>query len=490
MSLTEDQSAILRSIRDNRYTDVKASHAIGKTFTAGVAANWWYDCWDEHIVYITAPTWPQALGLTFKQVKRQRRARKLHGRILETGRVLDTDPLKEPAHFIRALNAETGEGFQGEHSAPILVIVEEAVGVPHYIFEAIGGLMTHPDCRVLAIANPTDEANDFGKACENLQHNVLSISALSHVNIIAELNCEKPPYPDAVRLQWLYEMLESETERVPELTDDAFEFWALPAIQAALHGQPITDQSERWFYLPTAYFQGRVLGEFPTQADQQVIPKGWLKAQETLEPITADIPEIGCDVARFGDDRTGIGTRRGPCVYQLRELRKMDNLVIESELRDEALFAARLWRGDQWWASASAEDRIAMAKKIPIKIDVTGGLGTGPYDHLKSEGYNVIAVNSSQKAVNQEQYPNKRSELWFDTRDRAKEHRLDLSRIPKEMRDKLIRELSSPKYSVKSGKKTVEEKSEMKKRLGVSPDLADTVNLAFATGATRSWNFS
>src|ERR1043165_5161578 len=63
VQLTPDQDAMLQSILDNRRTLVKASHSVGKTFTAAVAASWWYDCWTRHIAYVTAPTWPQALGL-------------------------------------------------------------------------------------------------------------------------------------------------------------------------------------------------------------------------------------------------------------------------------------------------------------------------------------------------------------------------------------------------------------------------------------------
>src|SRR5688500_1306695 len=60
VELTPEQEEMLRAIRDNRRVAIKASHAIGKTFTAAVAACWWYDCWPKHIVYVTAPTWPQA----------------------------------------------------------------------------------------------------------------------------------------------------------------------------------------------------------------------------------------------------------------------------------------------------------------------------------------------------------------------------------------------------------------------------------------------
>ena len=60
---------------------------------------------------------------------------------------------------------------------------------------------------------------------------------------------------------------------------------------------------------------------------------------------------------------------------------------------------------------------------------------------------------------------------------RAQEHRLDLSRLPKALRQRLERELSTPKYEA-PGQKIVETKKTIKKRLGVSPDLADGANIA------------
>src|SRR5579862_1970217 len=108
--LTEAQQEMLRSLVTHRRTAAKASHAVGKTYVAALAACWWYDCWPEHIVYITAPTWKQALGLTFKTIARLRRKHQLPGRILETGLIRDEDPYRAGAHFIRALNAATGEG--------------------------------------------------------------------------------------------------------------------------------------------------------------------------------------------------------------------------------------------------------------------------------------------------------------------------------------------------------------------------------------------
>jgi len=471
VTLTPDQDEMLQSILENRYTLVKASHAVGKTFTAAVAESWWFDCWSQHIGYITAPTWEQSFGLTFKQLKSLRRSKSLPGVILE--RIIrDADKMREGDHYVRALNAEKGEGFQGEHSAPILIVIEEGVGVPKYIWDAIGGLMTNPLCRVFAIGNPTDEATEFGLASESSLYHTMSISALNHPNIQAELKGEKPPFPDAVRLLWLKEMLEKECERVDIPSEESFPFVALPEIEKALQGQPANDGAQ-WHYMPTAYFQGRVLGEFPTQADQQVIPKSWLKFQPRLEPADTGIPELGCDVARFGDDRTTIFVRRGPCLLKGREIRKMDTVEVATACRDEAIEAARDFK-----PNASKEEQERLAKTFRIKVDVSGGLGTGPADLLRSWGYKAVDVNSSREAKDKEQYKNVRSELWFEQRERARTKRLDMSRLRKDIRERLERELSAPKYKA-PGQKVVEDKAQMKARLGYSPDLADGANLTF-----------
>lgn len=470
-SLTPDQIEILESVRDNRRTAALASHAIGKTFVAAIAANWWYDCWDQHIVYITAPNWQQALGLTFKQIKLFRYQRRLPGDILESGRVRDTDKSLEPGHFIKALNAESGEGFQGEHTSPILVILEEAVGVPPYIWAAADGLMTHPACRFLTICNPTDKATPMGDASESSLYNVLRISALDHPNIREELAGRPPLYEKAVRLLWLREMLEKEAEIAHTLEGDAFEYYSLPVIDRALEGVPVPDDAERWFYLPTADFQGRVLGIWPTQASSNVIPLGWLEVLPVL-PDYDGIPEIGCDVARFGDDRTTICTRCGPRVWELKALRHMDNLAVTEALREACQTAATR-------AGCNPKD-------IPVRIDVTGGLGTGPFDILKSEGFNAIPVNAGETASDNEFFARRRSEMWFTTRERVRQKQLDLSLLPARVKKDLIRELSAPKYKLDlSGRKVVEPKEKTKELLGASPDLADALNLAFAR--TEKW---
>jgi hypothetical protein len=481
--LTNEQIEILYSIRDNRRTAVKAHHSLGKTFIAAIALLWWIDCWAAHIGYVTAPTWGQALGLTFKQAKRLALINKLDFDILDSGLIRDRDRFRQTERFIKALNAENGEGFQGEHTAPILIVIEEAVGVPNYIFDASEGLMTHPACRILEIANPTDEDTKFGEHAESPTYETFSYSALDHPNIDAELHCKEVPYEGAVRLQWLYEMLSVECEPVDYASDGTvpqgcFEFYCLADIQNAINGTPLPKGAKKVCYKPTAFFQGRALGDFPTEASNKVIPSGWLRTLPAIAINKDHRIQLGCDVARFGDDRTTIFGRVGSVAVTGREMRKFDTLAIADAIEEAARELCNI-----------LDLSGAKVKEIEIAIDVTGGLGAGPYDLLKSRGYkNVRGINSAESAHDAEMFRNKRSELWFNVRDRVKAKNLDISRLPMELRRKLTKELSTPMYKVQGGKKVVEDKADTKKRLGQSPDDADGFNLAFYETKDIPWS--
>lgn len=437
------------------------------TFLAGVLANWWYDCWDEHICYITAPTWGQALDRTFKTMRFQRQERNLPGQILETGILREPHYKKRLKHFVKALNAETGEGFQGDHDAPILLILEEAVGVPRHIWEAGGvGLMTDQRCRMLAIANPTNESTQFGDACSSELWEVFTVSVFSHPNIAAGLKCETLPVPSAVNLHWLWEQLLENCIVVDTPAAETFEFYGIDVLRdATTRGIPVPDDAPKFHYLPNADFQGRVLGQFPSLPDQQVIPLAWLESLPKLEVEDENDWQLGCDPARFGSDRTVIAIRQGPCLRFLREVRQFDTMAVAGACI-EALHTVG----------------CPHPLKVPLCIDVTGGLGAGPADRLREQGYNVQDINSSGKPGDQTKYVNVRSELWFSMRDRVRAREVDISGVRADQQKALKRELSRPTYTVNStGKRVVEDKTKLKERLTYSPDLADGFNLAYYT---------
>jgi hypothetical protein len=114
--------------------------------------------------------------------------------------------------------------------------------------------------------------------------------------------------------------------------------------------------------------------------------------------------------------------------------------------------------------------------KIPVLID-EGGVGGGVVDNRGQ--YLFYGVNSSSEAVRWREFPNTRSSLWFEASELAIEGKISISRLPINEREKLCEELRTPIYVVDSiGRRVVESKEVMKRRLKHSPDIADAFNLS------------
>ena len=160
---------------------------------------------------------------------------------------------------------------------------------------------------------------------------------------------------------------------------------------------------------------------------------------------------LGVDVARFGDDRTVIFPRQGLAAFKFVEIRGARTHDI----------AARVAKAKgKWGAELEA-------------VDGTGGYGAGVIDALLQAGHSPLEVHFSGHAIDP-RYFNKRSEMWFEMAEWIKRGG-SLPRSPE-----LAKELTAPMYYFQNGKFRLEEKDQIKKRLGFSPDLGDALCLTFA----------
>ena len=160
---------------------------------------------------------------------------------------------------------------------------------------------------------------------------------------------------------------------------------------------------------------------------------------------------LGVDCARFGDDRTAIFPRQGLAAFKPVEMRNARSHEI----------AARVANAKVKWDSEMEF------------VDGTGGYGSGVIDALQQAGYSPQEIHFSGKAIDS-RYLNKRAEMWFLMAEWVKKGGA-LPNIPE-----LKKELTSPMYLFQNGKLRIEEKDQIKSRLGYSPDLADALCLTFA----------
>jgi len=165
---------------------------------------------------------------------------------------------------------------------------------------------------------------------------------------------------------------------------------------------------------------------------------------------------IGVDVARFGDDKTAICFRRGRVVSEIKTFVHFD--VVKT---------AHLVAG-------------VIADFHPAKVCIdAGGLGAGVYDILVAEGFGeiVTAVNFGQRAENPERYVNRRAEMWARMKDWLSSP--IAVKLPKN--DELLQDITAPLLMYDAvGRLQLEAKADIKKRLGHSTDLGDSLALTFA----------
>ncbi len=199
------------------------------------------------------------------------------------------------------------------------------------------------------------------------------------------------------------------------------------------------------------------LGEPVRQGNTKLISTACVRKAFELKMSSSASPlVIGVDVARFGDDKTIFCFRRGRWCQRFEAFAKMSVV----EVANQATFF------------------IQKFKPRRLFIDI-GGVGAGVYDILKDRGLAEVVkgVNFGEKAHQFDRYANRRAEMW----DAINLWLNDVLTPELPQDDELFGDLCSvnKKYD-RRGRLMLEEKDEVKKRLGRSPDKADALALTFA----------
>ncbi len=198
-----------------------------------------------------------------------------------------------------------------------------------------------------------------------------------------------------------------------------------------------------------------VFGKFPPSSLNALIGPDQVSEcmSRVMHPNAVDgqARVIGVDPARFGDDPTVIIERQGRCAF--------DPAVMRGARTEEIV------------------GRVAvMHRKNPadaVFVDATGGYGAGVVDGLRLAGIRCIEVNFSSKAKD-DGYFNLRSEMWWDMAQWC----ITGGKLPNS--PELVRELCEPTYTYQGNKIRLEEKDQIKARLGWSPNIADALCTTFA----------
>jgi hypothetical protein len=232
--------------------------------------------------------------------------------------------------------------------------------------------------------------------------------------------------------------------------------------RAWVNAPRVGDEPRKWAQLQiethgreNPWVKSYILGQFPQASINALLGIEDVEAAMARELRPSDYEwqqkRLGVDVARFGDDRTVLFARQGLRTWQPAVMRNADTAEI----------AARV---------ATVVARHAIDVTL---VDDTGHWGHGVLDQLRVAGIPCIPLNYAAKAIDA-RYKNRRVEMWLRMADWVKRG----GRLPDA--PELIAELTTPTYTFAHGQFVLEEKDQVKKRLGRSPDLADALAETFA----------
>lgn len=424
------QRDIMTSVRDHPNTAVHSCHSAGKSFIAALTALWWIDSHPpgEAFVVTSAPTGDQVKAILWREMNRGHK--RLYGDDRAGGRmnlVEWYDQAGELVAFGRKPNDYEPTSFQGIHARFVLVILDEACGIPKSLWEAASSLTSNENGRILAIGNPDDPESHFAEVCKN----AADTWSIIHISIFDTPNFTDEEVPADIR-----ELLASRR-------------WQ-------------EEKAKEWGETSSVY-KSKVLGLFPTDSDDGVVPLSWVAQCRSLELQPDGDVELGFDPARGGSDKAVLWLRKGPVA-----LKK--------------------------WSWPSTPDPLELAKLVlekiletqatSIKIDADG-LGwaiSGIFDTWHEQGLHdciAVPVLGSEPAIDEEHFLNTRAEMWWMAREMSRLHEWDLGAL--ELED--IGDLTVPRWHTNNPRQRtqIEKKAELKKRLGRSPDSADALILAFWT---------
>lgn len=487
--LTDEQKEVLLSVQEGRETNVQAGHGVGKTFLAAILVLWWVFAVGGRCV-TTAPGDRQVKELLWGEI---RKFYDLHESKFGGRRTEKTVRLNEDA---RALGFKAPDynpsASAGYHHPKLLVIIDEANGISQTLDDSASSWASGANNKLLRIGNPIAPGTAFEKNCRKTH---IRISVFSHPNVSWAYGPDHQLRPEVAEA-----ILTTNSNGVrvvrarhewPDWIKDAHLDEDLDdAVPGAVSIEWIEDTARRKGE-ESDYWLSRALGMFPSSSPRALISAAWFQAardrfdadpEKWLKLSQQYAVQIGGDVGD-GSDSSGCGWRRGPVLFGMEELQtKGDG---DDNTRTVAMLLGRI--------------RSFPGARVIAQVDRVG-VGAGVFSTLRKQrrkeirdlrragrttklDWEVQGINPGFRSIGREAelYGNLRAQMFIHLRELFRRGEIAIAPLGRKIEDRLREELTGTEwgYSEDSGKLMIEKKKEIIKRIGRSPNLADTLAYAF-----------
>lgn len=417
-----------RALIEHKEIYIGSGHSLGKDFITGGIPLWFQETRYPAKTILTGPTARQVHEITWNELERHVGRR---NPVLPPlgGRPIQGKWEWDPEHFILAFTVADSQQHigkaQGFHSENLCIIVTEAQAVPDKVKEQLDGLMASGHVLFIAIGNPLVTTGWFAKGLRNKTD-----------NLVIHLDCEQSP-----------NVLERKAI-IPGLC--SYE-WVEKARKAWFAEDP---NHPLWL--------AKVKGQLPTKSVSSVFDRDLVERSYRYPLRDAGLRvSVGVDVAEFGDDESVFYT-------------------VGDGLTREVVTTAKHEPTD----TAGRASMIRVRQRASVIVVDRIGVGAGVASMLREmqderAQWTVVSFAGSEKPTTAEDpegspYLNQRAEAYFYAREQVQ---LGKVMAPKDAQT--VDELCETQYVVTSkGKIMLEDKADIKERLGRSPDRADAWVLA------------
>ena len=148
----------------NRRISVRSGHGVGKSTASAWAMLWYLFLRFPVKIVVTAPTSSQLYDALFAELKRwvKQLPPMLADQLdVKQDRVEVKEAPNEAFISARTSRAEQPEALQGVHSDNVMLVADEASGIPEAVFEAAAGSMSGHKAVTLLLGNPVRSTGFF-----------------------------------------------------------------------------------------------------------------------------------------------------------------------------------------------------------------------------------------------------------------------------------------------------------------------------------------
>lgn len=466
--LDKEQQDIISSVQYNPLTAVASGTARGKDYVSACASlcfMYLTPRFDEKGVMVsntkvamTAPSSRQVSNIMTPEIRRLLRTARSKFPWVCPGRLVADDIRTDYEEwFLTGFKADDNatEAWSGFHATNTMFVVTEASGISETIFNAIEGNL-QGNSRLLIVFNPNVTVGYAARAMKAERFAKFRLNSLNAENVVSK----KDIIPGQVNYEWV---------------QDKVKEWATPINEDDFSEDEGDFRWEGGLYRPNDLFRIKVLGLFPKESEDVLIPLSWIEAAQNrwkdYHLGSWNDCLMGVDVAGMGRDCSVFCFRYGNYVSRFKKHNsggKADHMKVAGEIKHEVTSYANVY---------AFIDTIGEGAGVYSRC-----VEQGLENHVMSCKYSESARHKNGKPLTdltgQLEFANMRAYLFWCVRDWLDPKNRTGAMLPPG--GTLAAEATEIKWSFRSdGKIIMEKKEDVKERLGYSTDEFDALANTF-----------